>query len=73
MFWVDLGEPSFSLSRAKEDVFGFAQGGLNAFLFVFGNQYRAVQDRRLTFLVWLVRISFALGFVAVLLQFAYGP
>jgi hypothetical protein len=70
MFWVDLGEPEFSQTRARDNPFEFASGWANAFRFVFSNQYRALDDRRLATLVWLVRVSFALSALLVAVEFA---
>lgn len=68
MFWVDLGEPTFSQDRAQTNPFEFANSWLNALLFVFSNQHRAIADRRLTALVWLVRASFAFSALLVIIQ-----
>ena len=68
MFWVDLGEPSFSLSRAQNNSFEFASSSLSALQFVFSKQYRAVEDRRLCGLVWLVRGFFAASIVLIIIE-----
>jgi hypothetical protein len=48
--------------------------GLRTVGFVlFSNQYRAVQDRKLTFLIWLVRASFALSLTLMLVFMTYKP
>ena len=45
--------------------------GLRTIGFVlFSNQYRAVKDRQLTFLTWLVRASFVLGLILMLMVMA---
>ncbi len=45
--------------------------GLRTIGFVlFSNQYRAVKDRQLTFLTWLVRASFALSLILMLMVMA---
>jgi hypothetical protein len=68
--WVELG--SFTLRderrRTISGVFEWYIAGWRTLAFVlFGNQYRAAQDRRLTSLVWLVRVSFTVAIVLMLL------
>ena len=73
MTWVDLGEPDISPPKPAnpENLFKWIISSQNAWLFVFSNQYKAVQDRRLNFLVWLVRGSCALSFLFTIIVFAY--
>jgi hypothetical protein len=70
MVWIDLGEPSFSQSRMAKNPFQAWVAALNAFQFVFSSDYRAAQDRRLTMLIWLVRIFFVVSILLFLLDFS---
>jgi hypothetical protein len=67
MTWVELGEFSLWDVRRKQinaDLIKWYFAGMRTIGFaLFSNQYKAVQDRQLTFLIWLVRVSFALSFV----------
>ncbi len=68
--WVDLGEPTFSLSRLQDNPFKVLWGLTSGLLYVFSNNYKAAQDRRLAILVWQVRALFALSGLFVIIQFA---
>jgi hypothetical protein len=73
MTWVELGE--FTLSDARRqringDLIKWYFAGMRTLGFaMFGNQYKAVRDRKLTGLIWLVRASFTLS-LALMLAFA---
>jgi hypothetical protein len=73
MTWQNLG--GFILwderRRQLDHVFGWYVAGLRTLGFVlFSTQYSAVQDRKLTSLIWLVRTSFALCLVLMLVLMA---
>ena len=71
--WVELGgfTPWDVLWDARRRQFaGLLEWYLAGFrtlgFALFSNEYRAVQDRQLTFLIWLVRTSFALSLILML-------
>lgn len=79
--WIELG--SFTLRGALQlrlfDVVGqlnwYVAGFRTLGFALFSNQYKAVNDRKLTFLIWLVRASFALSLLLapVLFSLARRP
>jgi hypothetical protein len=72
MTWVELGELSLWDARRRRldgDLIKWYFAGMRTLGFaMFSNQYKAVQDRKLTGLIWLVRASFTLG-LALMLAF----
>jgi hypothetical protein len=70
MTWVELGEFNFlDPPRHLNGLIEWYIAGFRTLGFaLFGSRYKAVQDRRLTYLIWLVRASFSLG-VAIILVF----
>jgi hypothetical protein len=72
MTWVELGEFSLWDARRRRldgDLIKWYFAGMRTLGFaMFSNQYKAVQDRKLTGLIWLVRASFTLG-LALMLAF----
>jgi hypothetical protein len=75
--WTNLGgfiPWDVLLDARRRELHGLVEwyvAGLRTIGFVlFSNQYRAVRDRQLTFLTWLVRASFALSLVLMLMVMA---
>jgi hypothetical protein len=72
MTWVELG--AFTLRDARRqringDLIKWYFAGMRTLGFaLFSNQYKAIQDRKLTGLIWLVRASFTLS-LALMLAF----
>jgi hypothetical protein len=74
--WTELG--SFTLRGVRQlrfyDLVGHLEwyvAGMRTLGFVlFSSQYKAVKDRKLTFLIWLVRASFALSLLLFLVLFS---
>lgn len=68
MTWVELGE--FELTKPPREFTGlmkwYVAGMRTGGFILFSSQYKAVQDRKLTFLIWLVRSSFASAIVLML-------
>ena len=68
--WAELG--GFTLwdarrKRINSDLINWYFAGMRTLGFVlFSNQYKAVQDRKLTSLIWLVRASFVLSLALIL-------
>jgi hypothetical protein len=54
MTWMNLGQPSFP--PENNDLTAWVLSQSRTLQFVFSNQYKAVRDRRLTFLVMLIRV-----------------
>jgi len=74
MLWVDLGEPTLPINLGKRTLtnpFGYLRdGGLGIIRFVFSNQYKKIDDPRLTNLIWVVRAALAATAVLVIIEFA---
>lgn len=75
MTWVELGEFTWWDPRRKQldGLFEWYIAGMRTLGFVlFSNQYKAAHDRKLAFLIWLVRASFiqSLGLFLVLITFS---
>ena len=69
MTWVELGGFTIWDARRRQldGLFDWYIVGFRTLGFaLFSNQYRAVQDRKLTFLIWLVRSSLVLFVVSIL-------
>lgn len=68
--WIELG--AFTLGDARRtqingDAIKWYFAGMRTLGFaLFSNRYKAMQDRKLTGLIWLVRASFTLGVVLML-------
>jgi hypothetical protein len=69
MTWMELGGFSLWDVRRKQ-ITGLVEwyfAGLRTIGFIiFSNQYRSAQDRRLTVLIWVVRVSFGVGLLLML-------
>jgi hypothetical protein len=70
MTWVELGEFTLWDARRRQingDLIKWYFAGMRTLGFaLFSNQYKAVQDRKLTGLIWLVRASFTLSLTLML-------
>lgn len=70
MTWVELGEFTLRDARRKQingDLIKWYFAGMRTLGFaLFSSQYKAVQDRKLTGLIWFVRASFTLSLALML-------
>jgi len=76
MTWVELGEftPWDARRLNPSGLIEWCVAGVRTLGFaLFSNQYRTVQDRRLTFLIWLIRASAALSLALMLVFMAFNP
>ncbi len=66
MIWVELG--SFTFWEQPRDLIHWYIAEMRTAGFVLlSSRYKALQDRKLTNLIWLVRVSFVLALIPLLL------
>jgi hypothetical protein len=62
--WVALGRPAIpNLAEYSNNPWPFLESAARTMRFIFSDRYKELQDRELTYLLWLVRMSLAAGII----------
>lgn len=73
--WMDLGAPSFPdkrLRRGLPDQMEALNSMFRALQFAFTGQHKAAHDRRLSALIWLVRVTIIFVFCQLAFELAFS-
>ncbi len=71
--WVALGRPEVpDPAEHARNPLPFAESAFRTVLFIFSNRYKELEDRQLTYLIWLVRMTLAASVVFFVADISLG-